>query len=97
MHYGNWQDGPGSGSGVWMVLMVVMMIAFWGGLAAVLVVVLRRPHHLPPAPPAAPTGAGLPATALHSPQEILAERLARGEIELDDYQQRLDVLNRTGT
>jgi len=28
-----------------------------------------------------------------TPQELLAERFARGEIEPDDYRQRLDALN----
>jgi uncharacterized membrane protein len=27
----------------------------------------------------------------HTPQEVLADRLARGEIEPDDYRQRLDA------
>ncbi|HYN32176.1 MAG TPA: SHOCT domain-containing protein [Ilumatobacteraceae bacterium] len=34
---------------------------------------------------------------LLSAQEILAERLARGEIDTDDYRQRLDALRQPPT
>ena len=32
---------------------------------------------------------------IHSAEEVLAERYARGEISADDYRQRLAVLRRT--
>lgn len=88
MHYSNFNDGPGDGAWMWIPMMV-MMLVFWGGLIALAVVFIRRPHH--PAPPEP----GPAVDAKQTPQEILAERLARGEIDPDDYQQRLDALHRT--
>jgi putative membrane protein len=86
MHYGNF-DGPGNGTWMWIPMMV-MMLVFWGGLIAAAVVFIRRPHHT--ATPGAPD-AGRTVEAKQTPQEILA----RGEIDPDDYQQRLDALHRT--
>lgn len=87
MHNGNWNDGMGNGNWWWMPMMI-MMVAFWGGLIWIGVTLLKRNHTTSQlnAPVAAPT----PAKA--SAQEILAERLARGEIEPEDYRQRLDAL-----
>ena len=58
--------------------MAIMMVIFWGGLIVVAVALIRRPHH---------------AVHAGTAQQILAERLARGEIEADEYRSRLDVLN----
>ena len=72
----------------WGVLMMVSMLLFWV-LIAVSVVwfvrTTRAPHPL--AAPQLPTG---PVTA--GAEQILAERLARGEIEPEDYQARLTAL-----
>lgn len=84
MHDGRWHDNWGGGS--WW-LMAIMMIAFWAGIIWIAVTLLRRGEHHPQ--PHAPGGATPPRP---TPQEILAERLARGEIEPDDYRQRLDAL-----
>lgn len=89
MHYGDWQNGPGDGSWMW-VPMMLMMIVFWGGLIAVAIAVIRRPHH---SVPSASLTAGPGETTRHTPQEILAERLARGEIDPDDYRNRLEALD----
>ena len=66
--------------------MMIMMVAFWVGLIWTGVTLLKRNHtpqlHTPGAPTAAKPAA----------QEILAERLARGEIEPDDYRQRVEAL-----
>ena len=79
-----WNDGW-SGNWWWMA---IMMIAFWGGIIWIAVTFIHHkhaPHPLTPGPaPAMPTN--------QSPQAALAERLARGEIEPDDYRQRLDTL-----
>ena len=91
MHYGNFNDGPGSGAWMWIPMML-MMLVFWGGLIAVAMAFIRRPHHVAPGAPAEP---GRASSAAQTPQEILGERLARGEIEPDDYQQRLEALSRT--
>ena len=89
MNYGDW-NGMGGG---WWFPMTIMMIAFWGGIIWFAVSVIRRPNNTPP-----PTG---PESVAHSStsnvsrksaQEILEIRLARGEIELDDYRQRLNAL-----
>ena len=61
------------------VWMTTMMVVFWGGVAAVVIVLLRRtgPAHAP-----------LQLT----PEETLRGRLARGEIGVDEYHQRLSAL-----
>ena len=93
MHNGNWNNGM-DGGGWWWIPMMIMMVAFWGGLIWLAVTVIRRPNqslHATPGP-ASPMASPPPA-AIPTAQEILAERLARGEIEPDDYRSRLDALN----
>jgi putative membrane protein len=87
MHDGNWHDGLGDANG-WWLLMVIMMVAFWGGLIWIGISLLRHNHHAAQLSP--PNAQHIPQRV--SPQEILAERLARGEIDADEYRQRLDVL-----
>lgn len=70
--------------------MALMMIVFWGGLIAVAVTLVRQSHRTPH--PHAPDASVAPPPR-QTPQELLAERLARGEIDPDDYRQRLDALN----
>jgi putative membrane protein len=98
MHNGNWNDAMGNGNWGWIPMMI-MMVAFWGGLIWLGVTLLNRNHatHLhAPSPP--PIAAGHVATALRpNAEEILAERLARGEIETDDYLKRLEALRRPPT
>jgi len=98
MHNGNWNDGMGNGNWGW-IPMIIMMVALWGGLIWVGVTLLKRSHapqlHAPAAPPVA---AGLvAATSKPTAQEILSERLARGEIETDDYLKRLEALRNPPT
>lgn len=90
MHDGRWHDGMGDGGG-WWFLMLIMMIAFWGGLIWLGITLVRHNHH---APPTTPPAAGN-TTQRSSAHEILAERLARGEIDADDYRRRIDVLRET--
>ena len=77
-----WWYGPGMNS--WGYgLMTVSMVLFWalvifGGVA--LVRYLGRDERVT---------AGRP-----TPEQILAERFARGEINEDEYQHRLDLLTR---
>lgn len=89
MHNGNWDYGMGGGNFWWMA---IMMVAFLGALVWIAVALSQRGNHsaLPQARTAAP-----PPTPKQTPEEILAERLARGEIEPDDYRTRLDVLHMT--
>jgi putative membrane protein len=92
MHDGYWHDGMGDGGG-WWFLMVIMMIAFWGGLIWIGITLLRHNHQAhQPTPPNGGYTSQRP-----SAQEILAERLARGEIDTDDYRQRLDALREPPT
>ena len=73
----------GGGSG-WWLFMGLMMVAFV--VAAVwLIVTLVRHNSSPPHPPG-------PTTQLTGPDDILHERLARGEIDVDEYHQRIDAL-----
>ena len=88
MHNGYWNDGWNS-SGSWIV-MAAMMVIFWGGLVWLGITLLRRPAHI--AVPAVPTPNAAPAPTQRTPESILAERLAKGEIDPDDYHQRLQVL-----
>lgn len=86
--HGNWNDNMHDGIGWGWIPMAIMMLLVWGSLIWLGVTLLRRSgthEH------AAVTGqlSALPPSA----QQILAERLARGEIEPDDYRTRLDVLN----
>ena len=89
MHHGYMNDGWGGG---WSwVAMAAMMVIFWGGLIWLAITVLRRTTHPTasgtPAPPTA-----LPAPPARTPESILAERLARGDIDPEDYRQRLQAL-----
>jgi putative membrane protein len=78
--------GMGGGNWWWMS---IMMFAILGGLIWIGITLVRHGNHTPhPQTPGAPT-----PPARQTPQELLAERLARGEIEPDDYRQRLDALN----
>ncbi|MCC9306098.1 SHOCT domain-containing protein [Kitasatospora sp. RB6PN24] len=88
-------DWNGDGMNGWgFGLMTVGMLLFWGLLVFGAVVVARRLGHMSRRHPAAPPTA--PPTDRFPPEQLLAERLARGEIDADEYRHRLEVL-RTGT
>ena len=89
MNYGGWNNDWGGG--FWWILMMTMMFAFWGGLIWVVVRFVRRQNQTPQAAAPASTNAVIRQTA----QEILAGRLARGEIESDEYRQRLQALEQS--
>jgi putative membrane protein len=71
--------GWGPGGWIW----IAWMILFWGGLLAAAVYLIRHRHPAPAAPGAGGTG---PAEA------VLAERYARGEIDIDEYHRRQAAL-----
>ncbi len=76
----------GNGMGGWgMVLMSVSGLLFWGLIIAGVVWLVRS------------TGrGGQPGTAAGqapTPQQVLADRFARGEIDEDEYTRRLQVLH----
>jgi putative membrane protein len=85
MNNGDWNYGMGGGNWWWMA---IIMFAILGGLVWGGVTLARHGNHTPnlQTPGAPPPSAG------PTPQEVLAERLARGEIEADDYRKRLDAL-----
>ena len=72
-----WGWGWGWG---WLVGMVGM-VAFWGVVVWAIVMLVRQPDTKPATGPA-------PAR----PEDILAERFARGEIGAEEYAQRRDIL-----
>ena len=91
MHNGNWNYDMGGGNWWWMA---IMMIAFWGGIIWIAVTLIRHGNHTSHAPAHMPVAS---PPARPTPQELLAERLARGEIEPDDYRNRLDALQHRQT
>ena len=79
----------GSGMSGWgYALMTVSMILFWGAVIFGIVLLVRyfgRSGQPPAAPPQSAEGPP-------SPERLLAERFARGEIGEEEYRQRLAVL-----
>ena len=73
----------GHGGGGWAVGMAIFMILFWGSIVALLWVGVRALLNRPPQPGPADR---------QEPRDILAERLARGEIEPEEFQRRLELL-----
>lgn len=76
-----------------LVAMSISMILFWAVVIAALVLLFRafgRPReHTRPASSTAPT-------PTPTPEQILAERFARGEIDDEEYRRRLSVLKSPG-
>ncbi|MEO8265920.1 MAG: hypothetical protein ABI706_10470 [Ilumatobacteraceae bacterium] len=85
MNNGGW-NGMDGGSWWWMSIMMFVVV---GGLVWVGIALVRRGNRTPH--PQSLGTATSPTSA--TPQELLAERLARDEIEPDDYRQRLKELN----
>lgn len=79
MFYGNGVNG-------WaMLLMTVSSLLFWGLVVFGIVALVRYTGR------STPVG-GHPAPQGLTPQQVLAERFARGEIDEDEYRRRLQVL-----
>lgn len=89
--YGNGMGGWGWG------LMAFSSIVFWALVVLVVVVLVRhftrRGEQPPPRPPQYGPPAGPPPS---SPEQLLAERYARGEIDDAEYQLRLATLRDAG-
>ncbi|MFJ1708882.1 SHOCT domain-containing protein [Kitasatospora sp. NPDC088346] len=97
MRYWNDHDMGGWGFG----LMIISVLLLLGLLVVVAIAVTRHPSpvtrhpspvtrhlgHLPRQGPPNPQAAPPP-----SPERLLAERFARGEIDADEYRHRLDTL-----
>ena len=78
MMYG-WGN-QGWGAGAWIV-MAIGMLAFWTVMVLLILMIVRHwkagEHHSSPA---------------SSPQDILKERLARGEITEEEFRTRMSVI-----
>jgi putative membrane protein len=85
--------GGGNHWGLW-VLMIVAMVIFWGALAWIIVTLVRHrgtPHaSMPPAPG---SGSSPPSS---DALRILHERLARGDIDVDEYTRRRSLIEGSG-
>ena len=68
-----------NGSGWAWLWMSVMMVAFWGGVGALIFLVVR-------------SGSKTLPEARSDPEDILAERFARGEISAEEFHERKKVL-----
>jgi len=80
----------GNGIGGWgMTLMTISSLLFWGLVIAGIVLLVRY------------TGRGTQSVAPTSqpaaPQQVLAQRFARGEIDEEEYTRRLQVLGSTAS
>ncbi|MEV8098526.1 SHOCT domain-containing protein [Kitasatospora sp. NPDC085879] len=87
-----WNNHGMNGWGIAMMSLTTLLVL---GLLTAGVVLLARylghatvqpPARTPAVPPAAPH------TEPRAPETLLAERLARGEIDTDEYRRRLDAL-----
>lgn len=89
MMYRNDHDMNGWGFG----LMTVAMLLFLGLVVVAIVLLVRHlvhsPQHVPGAHP-------VPPPERPSPEQLLAERFARGEIDADEYRHRLATLRSGG-
>ena len=78
----------GDMSGWGFALMGISAVVFWGLLILAIVMLIRYFGR-----------SGQPPTAAHTPEQLLAERFARGEIDESEYQARRATLrgpNRDG-
>ena len=78
-------------SGWGWVGMTLGMIAFWALLIAAIALVVSGGRR------ESTTQASAPMETRATPQELLAERFARGEIDEPEYRARLEVLAGSGT
>ena len=79
-----WNGGSGVGWGGWL-LMTLTMVAFWGLLVVAAVAAWRAGDR------GAGRGGRAPAPP-NTPEQVLAERFARGEIDEEEYRRRREVL-----
>jgi putative membrane protein len=79
----------GDGMGGWgFALMAVSTVVFWGAVIAGGIALFRYLNRT-----AATPGIGDTRPA---PEQLLAERFARGEMDEEEYRQRLDTLRSAG-
>lgn len=73
-----WDHNNNWGWGSWLGMSLVMLV-FWGAVIGLIVMLLR-------------TASQPGTTSVQHAEDLLAERLARGEIDDSEYQHRLSVL-----
>ena len=88
MHHQYWNDSGGSWG--WIPMAILMVLATVA-IVTLIMTLARRPVHA--AGPASSVDAIGPQP---SPADVLAGRLARGEIEPDDYRARLAAISEPG-
>lgn len=91
----NWDDGHMDEG--WGALMVLGMLGIWVALIAAImfaVIWTVRSTRTPWTGSSAQPGGAAPGTGVgtRGAEQILAERLARGEIDTEEYRTRLDAL-----
>ena len=80
--YGNSMSGWG------YALMTISMVLFWGLVIAGVVALIRYLGR------SGQQGGAGPAP--YTPEQLLAQRFAQGEIDEDEYRRRLDILHGSG-
>ncbi|WP_052440844.1 SHOCT domain-containing protein [Streptacidiphilus anmyonensis] len=97
----------GAGNHGWFwVFSGITMVLFWVLLVLAIILIVRAlthrgrwsgrngaAHTVPAPPPGSASGYTPGAPAGGSAEQILAERLARGDIDVDDYHRRLAALH----
>ncbi|MGJ6123610.1 SHOCT domain-containing protein [Mycolicibacterium sp. Y3] len=83
-----WEHGWGWGGGI---LMTVVMVLFLAALVVAIVVAIRYLSGSGPA-----VRSSRPSYVPPGPENVLADRFARGEIDEDEYRSRLSLLRRHG-
>jgi putative membrane protein len=86
MMYDGWMGGHGWGWAGWTMVCIAMVV-FWAAVITAVVVAIRYAGGWA-------NGAGTQATyGPPRPQDVLADRFARGEIDEDEYRQRAALLH----
>lgn len=85
MMYDGWMWGNGWGWGGW-VLMGVVMVLFWAGVITAIVLAVRYLVR------SGGASGGSSRYEPPHPEDVLAGRFARGEIDEDEYRRRITLL-----
>ncbi|WP_020672897.1 SHOCT domain-containing protein [Amycolatopsis nigrescens] len=92
--WGGWDGGWGySGGPSWVgwIFIVVTMLLFWAALITVITVAVKRSRRAQQAGPQVQAGPS-PAAGPASPEAVLANRFALGEIDEEEYVKRRETL-----
>ncbi|MEZ0090911.1 SHOCT domain-containing protein [Streptacidiphilus sp. EB129] len=86
-HMGGWGGWGGWGLGLFALLALLVLVCVVLLTVAVVRYLGRSAQHRAPQPESATVGRP-------TPEQLLAERFARGEIDDEEYRQRLETLRR---